>query len=85
MEEHQPLSGLLTTRQTIALVTLSRTSLFRKTRQGTFPPPCSVGNGQIRWRVDDVRDWMASLPTQDYSHGENPAGCVPSREKRWLS
>ena len=65
--DHPHLSGLLTTRETIALVRLSRTSLYRMSRQGRFPPPCSVGNGQIRWREDDVRAWMAALPTCTYA------------------
>ena len=65
--EHQPLSGLMTTREIIALVRLSRTSIYRMTRQGRFPPPCSVGNGKIRWREDDVRAWMEGLPLCDYA------------------
>lgn len=70
--EHQPLSGLLTTREIIALVRLSRTSIYRMTRQGRFPPPCSVGNGKIRWREDDVRAWMAGLPVCDYARSPLP-------------
>ena len=65
--EHQHLSGLMTTREIIALVRLSRTSIYRMTRQGRFPPPCSVGKGKIRWREDDVRAWMAALPVCDYA------------------
>ena len=65
--EHQPLSGLMTTREIIALVRLSRTSIYRMTRQGRFPPPCSVGNGKIRWREDDVRAWMEGLPVCNYA------------------
>ena len=64
--EHQPLTGLMTTREITALVRLSRTSIYRMTRQGRFPPPCSVGNGKIRWREDDVRAWMEGLPVCDY-------------------
>lgn len=71
--EHQPLSGLLTTREIIALVRLSRTSIYRMTRQGKFPPPCSVGNGKIRWREVDVRAWMEALPVCDYAVPTLPA------------
>ena len=70
--EQAPRSGLLTTHDIIALVRLSRTSIYRMTRQGRFPPPCSVGNGKIRWREDDVRAWMAGLPVCDYAQVQLP-------------
>ena len=80
--EHQPLTGLMTTREIIALVRLSRTSIYRMTRQGRFPPPCSVGNGKIRWREDDVRAWMAELPVCDYAQAEQPeVGRAPAHQK----
>lgn len=78
-------SGLLTTQDLIALVRLSRTSIYRMTRQGRFPPPCSLGNGHIRWREDDVRAWMAALPTQPYAHHEDAAGIRTPRGKRHSS
>ena len=70
--EQAPRSGLLTTHDIVALVRLSRTSIYRMTRQGRFPPPCSVGNGKIRWREDDVRAWMAGLPVCDYAQVQLP-------------
>lgn len=45
----------------------SRSSIHRLTRQGRFPPPCSIGAGQIRWREDDIRAWMEALPVCDYA------------------
>ena len=83
--EQQPLSGLLTTHDLIALVRLSRTSIYRMSRQGRFPPPCSVGNGHIRWREDDVRAWMAELPTQNYAQDESSVLYDPPRRKARLS
>lgn len=78
-------SGLLTTQDLIALVRLSRTSIYRMTRQGRFPPPCSLGNGHIRWREGDVRAWMAALPTQPYAHDEDAAGIRTPGGKRHSS
>lgn len=69
--EQQPISGLLTTQDLIPLLRLSRTSIYRMTRQGRFPPPCALGNGQIRWREADVRAWMTGLPSQTYPDGDN--------------
>ena len=83
--DQQSRSGLLTTQDLIALVRLSRTSIYRMTRQGRFPPPCSLGNGHIRWREDDVRAWMAALPTQPHAHDEDTAGTRTPRGKRHSS
>ena len=83
--EQQHLSGLLTTHDLIALVRLSRTSIYRMTRQGRFPPPCLIGNGYIRWREADVRAWMAELPSQAYAQGEGELRYEPPRRPRRLS
>ena len=44
----------------------SRSSIHRLMRQGRFPPPCSIGAGQIRWREVDIRAWLEALPTRVY-------------------
>jgi predicted DNA-binding transcriptional regulator AlpA len=64
--EQQPISGLITGRQIGALFGLSRTSIYRMTRDGRFPVPCDIGNGKIRWREDEVRDWLSKLPSRQY-------------------
>lgn len=64
--EQQSLSGLLTTKETGALTKLSRTSLWRMTREGRFPAPRELGQGQIRWSAEDVRDWLSNLPSRQY-------------------
>lgn len=68
--EQQNLPGLLTGKQIGALFGLSRTSLFRMARDGRFPRPCDIGNGKIRWREDEVRDWLSKLPSRDYRRGK---------------
>jgi excisionase family DNA binding protein len=69
--EQQPFSGLLRTQDLTQLLRISRTSIYRMTRQGRFPPPCALGNGQIRWREADVRAWMTGLPSQSYLDGDD--------------
>lgn len=80
-----PLSRLMTTRDLIALTRLSRTSIYRMTRQGRFPPPCSMGNGHIRWREADVRAWMEGLPAQAYPPRDIAPGYKPPYKPRRLS
>ena len=78
--EQQPLSGLLTTKETGALTKLSRTSLWRMTRDGRFPAPRELGHGQIRWSEDDVRDWLSNLPSRQYpaQHVHGKRGPAPT-------
>lgn len=75
--DQSPLSGLLTAQDLIALTRLSRTSIYRMTRQGRFPPSLSLGNGHIRWREEDVRAWLAALPAQAFVHGAGNARLGP--------
>ena len=38
-------------------VGLSRSSIYRRIEQGTFPPPRRIGCGQIRWPASVIRQW----------------------------
>jgi prophage regulatory protein len=44
----------------------SRTTLYRRARNGSFPCPCHIGAGKIRWRSGDVEDWLNSLQPRRY-------------------
>ena len=64
--EHQPIPGLISSKQIGQLFGLSRTSIFRMTRDGRLPSAYELGNGKIRWREDEVRDWLSKLPSRQY-------------------
>lgn len=76
--EPQHLSSLLITHDIVAVVRLSRTSIYRMARQGRLPP-CSIGKGHIRWCEADIRAWMERLSPQAYGQGERRTD--PSRKK----
>ena len=42
---------------------LSRSSVYRKIKDGTFPPAVRLGEMARGWRLSDIRDWIAGLPT----------------------
>jgi len=44
----------------------SRTTLYRRARSGSFPGPCHIGAGKIRWRSGDVEDWLNALQQRRY-------------------
>ena len=41
---------------------LSRSSIYRKMEEGTFPRSVRVTSSSVRWRRSDIDDWMESLP-----------------------
>ena len=46
---------------------LSRSTLYRKMREGTFPVPLKVSERAVRWRESDIRAYVDSRPR---SYGE---------------
>ena len=46
----------------IKLTGLSRTTIFRKVRAGTFVAPLDLGNGHIGWRETQILAWQRAQP-----------------------
>ena len=46
---------------------LSRSTIYRKMRDGTFPVPLKVSARAVRWRERDIRAYVDSRPR---SYGE---------------
>lgn len=44
----------------------SRTTIWRRINKGTFPNPVEIGFGQIRWRKDEIENWINDLPVRTY-------------------
>ena len=40
---------------------LSRTTIWRKRRKGTFPKALAISEGRIGFRITDLEAWDASL------------------------
>ncbi|NCB64187.1 MAG: AlpA family phage regulatory protein [Clostridia bacterium] len=52
---------LLRAPMVIAITSYSRASIYRPVREGKFPPPVKLGNGQggaVAWRSDEIFDWV---------------------------
>ena len=58
---------LLTRREVERRTGLSRSTLYRKMREGTFPVPLKVSERAVRWRESDIRAYVDSRPR---SYGE---------------
>ncbi len=53
---------LLTRREVERRTGLSRSTLYRKMREGTFPVPLKVSERAVRWRDSDIRAYVDSRP-----------------------
>jgi len=56
---------LLKMREVLALVGMSRASVYRKLDEGTFPRPVKLGQRAIAWREDTISDWIEGLQTSE--------------------
>ncbi len=63
------LPRLLRRRQVEELVGMSTSSIYRKVRSGDFPEPVDVGGGTVRWREDELLEWLESRPRARGVHG----------------
>ena len=59
---------LLTRRQVEQACGLSRSTIYRKMREGTFPEPIRIGVRAVRWPAHELEDWLVSLPRATGDH-----------------
>lgn len=46
------------------IVPMSKATIWRKLKDGTFPKPIKLGDRITAWRLDDIEEWLAAR------HGE---------------
>jgi len=56
------LDQLLTTTEVARLLRISRVTLWVWRRKGLVPAPVKLGINRLRWRADDVRNYLKSRP-----------------------
>ena len=59
--EQEHLDGFLRMREVLALLRVSRSTLNRWIREGTFPRPVKLGKRAVRWRRSDIEGWLKEL------------------------
>ena len=65
--EHE-LNRILRTREVVAAIGLSKTTIWRRVRSGEFPLPVKLGGPESRsigWRQDDIDEWIGTRPEID--------------------
>ncbi len=53
--------------QVMARTGLSRSTIWRRIRGGTFPPPVELGVNSIGWLESSITAWLASRPRRTYN------------------
>ena len=48
-------------REVEQLVGFSRSAIYAKMNNGTFPRPKSIGDGSVRWLHSEVVEWIQQL------------------------
>ena len=59
------MNRLLKFAQVVEITGIGRSQLYRKIASGEFPDPIRVGPKSIRFREDDVQQWVDSCPRRN--------------------
>jgi prophage regulatory protein len=54
-----PSNRLISQRELQQRLTLSRSTIWRMSRQGAMPPPIQLTPSRIAWRESDIENWIA--------------------------
>lgn len=60
-----PETGFIRQKQLAAIIPFSRTTLWRKVRNGEFPAPIRLSAGITAWKVELVRAWIVAQSTSE--------------------
>ena len=56
--------------EVMRLTGLSKTTIYRRYRDGTFPRPLKLGPQSIGWRRGEILEWIESLPRAGTAAGD---------------
>lgn len=55
----QPINNpLMPLRAVTQFTSLSRATLYRRMREGSFPKPLRIGENRVAWRYEDIEAWL---------------------------
>lgn len=72
-----PETGFVRLAQLLTFIPLSKSTLWRRINDGSFPSPIKLSERVTVWRAEDVRRWIQEIGTQAptspaLQHGVNP-------------
>ena len=51
----------------IELTDLSKSTIYRRGSEGSFPKQVQLSKRRVCWRVEEIHNWLASLPPSTIS------------------
>ena len=63
---------LLTRQDVEARTALSRSAIYRKMRDSSFPEPLQIGARAVRWPESEIEAWIAGRPRATGESGAAP-------------
>jgi len=61
-----PTIVLLSMRQVQAALNIrSRSTIYDMVARKALPPPCVINRRGLRWRENDIRDWISNLQARN--------------------
>lgn len=66
------LNRFLRLRELLSLIPLSRSTLYAKINEGTFPKPVKFGRCSM-WRSEEIAQWLASPSNSNFVQNDNVA------------
>ena len=60
------LDQMLRAPEVMACTGLSRTTIWRRVRAGTFPAPVQLGENSIGWPASEITAWLEERPRRNY-------------------
>ncbi len=67
VQARAPPNRMLRMREVMSRTGLSRTTIWRGVRAGTFPAPQQLGRNSVGWTEPVIQDHIESLPTVSYA------------------
>jgi prophage regulatory protein len=61
----EPLDRLLTIKKIAAQTGISRSTIYRRMREGGFPKPLRIGPRATRWPESAIKVWLDGLRSSD--------------------
>lgn len=62
--QQPPALCLLDIKEVAKRTSLSRTTIWRRLKNGDFPDPLRLSEQCVRWREDDINAWVIGLPAR---------------------
>ena len=54
-----------------SLFQISRATIYRWVKEGSFPKPIHLGANMVRWKVSDIEEWIVAREATNLGGGSN--------------